>query len=168
MICKSHLWISLYPSYSVIGLFILKKRSLPFLGYLVRDDKTVFHWAFHPRIPLCPSYLVIGLIFGKNWEKYFRHFLFSWWKTKYGWFFVPSAWWSLSALVIQFLGYLLAPSGALVVIMVYYIYINPVFQIFQILQILMWKWKWKDPTCAIFLKSMGFKDIEYDISVYQM
>ena len=31
---------------------------------------------------------------------------------------------------------LLAPSGALVVIMVYYIYINPVFQIFQILQIL--------------------------------
>ena len=85
----------------------LKKRSLPFLGYLVRDDKTVFHWAFHPRIPLCPSYLVIGLIFGKNWEKYFRHFLFSWWKTKYGWFFVPSAWWSLSALVIQLLGYLL-------------------------------------------------------------
>ena len=31
---------------------------------------------------------------------------------------------------------LLAPSGALVVIMVYYIHINPVFQIFQILQIL--------------------------------
>ena len=26
----------------------------------------------------------------------------------------------------------------------------------------------KDPTCAIFLKSMGFKDIEYDIPVYQM
>ena len=51
----------------------LKKRSLPFLGYLVRDDKTVFHWAFHP---ICPSYLVIGLIFGKNWEKYFRHFYF--------------------------------------------------------------------------------------------
>ena len=65
---------------------------------------------------------------------------------------------------------LLAPSGALVVIMVYYIYINPVFQIFQILQILKWKWKWKwkDQTCAIFLKSMGFKDIEYDIPVYQM
>ena len=43
---------------------------------------------------------------------------------------------------------------------------NPLFQIFQILQIR--KWKWKDPTCAIFLKSMGFKDIEYDIPVYQM
>ena len=52
---------------------------------------------------------------------------------------------------------------------------NPLFQIFQILQIL--KWKWKDPTyakcpkdqtCAIFLKSMGFKYIEYDIPVYQM
>ena len=107
MICKSHLWISLYPSYSVIGLFILKKKISAIFGYLVRDDKTVFHWAFHPRIPLCPSYLVIGLIFSKNWEKYFRHFLFSWWKTKYGWFFVPSAWWSLSALVIQLLGYLL-------------------------------------------------------------
>ena len=26
----------------------------------------------------------------------------------------------------------------------------------------------KDPTCAIFLKSMGFKDIKYDILVYQM
>jgi len=64
--------------------------------------------------------------------------------------------------------FLLAPSGALVVIMVYYIYINPVFQFFQILQILKWKWKWKDPTCAIFFKSMGFKDIEYDIPVYQM
>ena len=65
---------------------------------------------------------------------------------------------------------LLAPSGALVVIMVYYIHINPVFQIFQILPILKWKWKWKwkDPTCAIFFKSMGFKDIEYDIPVYQM
>ena len=45
---------------------------------------------------------------------------------------------------------------------------NPLFQIFQILQILKWKWKWKDPTCAIFLKSMGFKDIKYDIPVYQM
>ena len=45
---------------------------------------------------------------------------------------------------------------------------NPLFQIFQILQILKWKWKWKDPTCAIFLKSMGFKDIENDIPVYQM
>ena len=45
---------------------------------------------------------------------------------------------------------------------------NPLFQIFQILQILKWKWKWKDPTCVIFLKSMGFKDIEYDIPVYQM
>ena len=29
--------------------------------------------------------------------------------------------------------------------------------------------KWlKDPTCAIFFKSMGFKDIKYDIPVYQM
>ena len=45
------------------------------------------------------------------------------------------------------------------------LHINPVF---QILQILKWKWKWKDPTCAIFLKSMWFKDIEYDIPVYQM
>ena len=45
---------------------------------------------------------------------------------------------------------------------------QPLFQIFQILQILKWKWKWKDPTSAIFLKSMGFKDIEYDIPVYQM
>ena len=54
---------------------------------------------------------------------------------------------------------------------------KPLFQIFQILQILKWKWKWKDPlcakclkdqTCAIFLKSLGFKDIEYDIPVYQM
>ena len=26
----------------------------------------------------------------------------------------------------------------------------------------------KDPTCAIFLKSMGFKDIKYDIPSYQM
>ena len=26
----------------------------------------------------------------------------------------------------------------------------------------------KDPTCAIFLKSMGFKDIKYDIPVCQM
>ena len=26
----------------------------------------------------------------------------------------------------------------------------------------------KDPTCAIFLKSMGFKDIKYDIPMYQM
>ena len=26
----------------------------------------------------------------------------------------------------------------------------------------------KDPTCAIFLKRMGFKDIEYDLPVYQM
>ena len=26
----------------------------------------------------------------------------------------------------------------------------------------------KDPTCAVFLKSMGFKDIKYDIPVYQM
>ena len=61
---------------------------------------------------------------------------------------------------------LLAPSGALVVIMVYIISAaKPLFQIFQILQILKWKWKWKwkDPTCAIFFKSMGFKDIEYDI-----
>ena len=60
---------------------------------------------------------------------------------------------------------LLAPSGALVFIMVYY---KPLFQIFQILQIRKWKWKWKDPTCAIFLKSIGFEDIEYDIPVYQM
>ena len=26
----------------------------------------------------------------------------------------------------------------------------------------------KDPTCAIFLKNMGFKDIKYDIPVHQM
>ena len=26
----------------------------------------------------------------------------------------------------------------------------------------------KDPTCAIFFKSMGFKDIKYDIPVCQM
>ena len=26
----------------------------------------------------------------------------------------------------------------------------------------------KDPTCAIFLKSMGFKDIKYHIPMYQM
>ena len=39
----------------------------------------------------------------------------------------------------------------------------PLFQIFQILQILKWKWKWKDPTFAIFLKNMGFKDVEYNI-----
>ena len=26
----------------------------------------------------------------------------------------------------------------------------------------------KDPTCAIFLKSMGFKDIKYDIPVCQI
>ena len=63
---------------------------------------------------------------------------------------------------------LLAPSGALVFIIVYYIPSNPLFQIFQILQIWKWKWRWKDPTCAIFLKSMGFKNIEYDIPVYQM
>ena len=63
---------------------------------------------------------------------------------------------------------LLAPSGALVFIMVYYIPSKPLFQIFQILQIRKGKWKWKDLTCAIFLKSMGFKDIEYDIPVYQM
>ena len=36
------------------------------------------------------------------------------------------------------------------------------FQILRILKCL------KDPTCAIFLKSMGFKDIKYDIPVYQM
>ena len=45
---------------------------------------------------------------------------------------------------------------------------RPLYKIFQILQILKWKWKWKDPTCAIFFKSMGFKDIKYDIPVYQM
>ena len=45
---------------------------------------------------------------------------------------------------------------------------QPLFQIFQILQIRKGKWKWKDLTCAIFLKSMGFKDIKYDIPVYQM
>ena len=39
----------------------------------------------------------------------------------------------------------------------------PLFQIFQILQILKWKWKWKDPTFAIFFKNMGFKDVEYNI-----
>ena len=36
------------------------------------------------------------------------------------------------------------------------------FQILQILKCL------KDPTCAIFQKSMGFKHIKYDIPVYQM
>ena len=30
------------------------------------------------------------------------------------------------------------------------------------------KVKEKDPTCALFFKSMGFKDIKYDILVYQM
>ena len=71
--------------------------------------------------------------------------------------------------IFYFMFHLLAPSGALVFIMVYYISASkPLFQIFQILQILKWKWKWKDPTCAIFLKSMGFEDIEYDIPVYQM
>ena len=39
---------------------------------------------------------------------------------------------------------------------------QPLFQIFQILKCL------KEPTCAIFLKSMGFKDIKYDIPVYQI
>ena len=28
--------------------------------------------------------------------------------------------------------------------------------------------KMKDPTCAIILKSMGFKDTKYDIPVYQI
>ena len=42
----------------------------------------------------------------------------------------------LGALLVFGFKLLLAPSGALVVIMVYYIYINPVFQFFQILQIL--------------------------------
>ena len=41
---------------------------------------------------------------------------------------------------------------------------KPLFQISQILQILKCL---KDPTCAIFFKSMGFKDIKYDIPVYQ-
>ena len=36
------------------------------------------------------------------------------------------------------------------------------FQILQILKCL------KDPKCAIFLKSMGFNDIKYDIPVHQM
>ena len=40
--------------------------------------------------------------------------------------------------------------------------LNPLFQIFQILNCL------KDPTCAISLKSMGFKDIKYDIPMYQI
>ena len=71
--------------------------------------------------------------------------------------------------VFKHLNVFLAPSGALVFIMVYYISASkPLFQNFKILQIRKWKWKWKDPTCAIFLKSMGFKDIEYDIPVYQM
>ena len=57
---------------------------------------------------------------------------------------------------------LLAPSGGLVFILVYYISEHPLFQIFQILKCL------KDPTCAILFKSMGFKDIKYDFPVYQM
>ena len=60
---------------------------------------------------------------------------------------------------------LLAPSGALMFILVYYIHTQPLLQIFQILQILKYL---KDPTCGIFLKSKGFKDIKYDIPVYQM
>ena len=56
---------------------------------------------------------------------------------------------------------LLAPSGALMFILVYYIHIQPLLQIFQILQILKYL---KDPTCGIFLKSKGFKDIKYDIN----
>ena len=55
---------------------------------------------------------------------------------------------------------LFAPSGALVFIMGYYIPSgNPPFQIFNILQILKCL---KDPTCAIFLKNMGIKDIKYE------
>ena len=42
-------------------------------------------------------------------------------------------------------------------------YVHTLFQNFQILQILKWKWKWKDPIFAIFLKNMGFKDVEYNI-----
>ena len=55
---------------------------------------------------------------------------------------------------------LLAPSGALVFIMVYYVHTHPLFQILQILKC------FKDPTCAIFLKGMGFNYIKYDIPVY--
>ena len=50
---------------------------------------------------------------------------------------------------------------------IYYIHTSPqqpLFQIFQILQILKCL---KDPTYAIFLKSMGFKHNKYDIAVYQ-
>ena len=60
---------------------------------------------------------------------------------------------------------LLAPSEALVFIMVYYIPRKPLFQIFQIRK---GKWKWKNLTCAIFLKSMEFKGIKYDIPVCQI
>ena len=52
---------------------------------------------------------------------------------------------------------LLAPKGALMFILVYYIHTQPLLQIFQILQILKYL---KDPTCGIFLKSKGFKDIK--------
>ena len=51
---------------------------------------------------------------------------------------------------------LLAPSGALVFIMGYYISNSTAQLVFQIIQILK---SLKDPTCAIFFKSMGFKDI---------
>ena len=60
---------------------------------------------------------------------------------------------------------LLAPSEALVFIMVYYIPRKPLFQIFQIRK---GKWKWKNLTSAIFLKSLEFKDIKYDIPVCQI
>ena len=38
----------------------------------------------------------------------------------------------------------------------------------QIFQIRKGKWKWKNLTCAIFLKSMEFKGIKYDIPVCQI
>ena len=58
---------------------------------------------------------------------------------------------------------LLAPSEALVFIMVYYLPRKPLFQIFQIRK---GKWKWKNLTSAIFLKSLEFKDIKYITFAY--
>ena len=62
-----------------------------------------------------------------------------------------------SSCVALYFPSLLAPPGAQVVIMVYYVHTQRSRTLFQILQILKCS---KDPTCAIFLKSMGFKDIK--------
>ena len=51
-------------------------------------------------------------------------------------------------------------SSVYTVLLHTYIPSRPLFQIFQILQILKCL---KDPMCTIFRKSMGFKDIKYDI-----